>query len=151
MEKLEKHFVPFDESYLLKRIGFDNPCFGYYDAYNGGSHLILKRNKLPWFIKVLNVITGKAEENLFTSQGSIEYEFDGFCLAPTFDQAFEFFRNIDGWPVELWVEPFISNSARQYQACGWQRGQYFKFGVFPTHREAEIDCIRKAVLYTFAS
>jgi hypothetical protein len=35
MEEL-KEFVPYQESLELKKLGFDEPCFGYYSAVNDG-------------------------------------------------------------------------------------------------------------------
>jgi hypothetical protein len=58
-------FVPKAQSLQLKELGFDEPCFGYYQG--GTNNLII--------------------EQIIKSQG------DGnWCLSPTFSQAFEFFR-----------------------------------------------------------
>jgi hypothetical protein len=58
-------FVPKAQSIQLKELGFDEPCFGYYQG--GTNNLII--------------------EQIIKSQG------DGnWCLSPTFSQAFEFFR-----------------------------------------------------------
>ncbi len=62
---MEKEFVPYEQSHQLKELGFDEPCFGYYQG--GTNNLII--------------------EQIIKSQG------DGnWCLSPTFSQAFEFFR-----------------------------------------------------------
>ena len=39
MSELEKEFVPYQESLELKKLGFDEPCFGYRD---GGGYLMIK-------------------------------------------------------------------------------------------------------------
>lgn len=63
---MEKEFVPYEESYQLKTLGFAEPCFAYYGEINGGEiELFLKRN--------------------FDTEAK-------YLLAPTFSQAFRWFR-----------------------------------------------------------
>lgn len=62
---MEKEFVPYEPSLALKELGFNEPCFGYYQG--GTNNLIL--------------------EQIINSQGN-----GNWCLAPTFSQAFRWFR-----------------------------------------------------------
>jgi len=90
LKELYKDFVPYKESLDLKELGFDKPCFGFWDGYNGGSHLFFKpRVKYHWLVKLF---TPQPDITSY-SQGLLEYkEGDNAVLAPTFSQAFRFFR-----------------------------------------------------------
>ena len=67
---MKKEFVPYEFALKLKTLGFDEPCFGYY-------------------IELVNPI-----ESILTI-GQCDKNVDG-CLAPTFSQAFRFFRKKHG-------------------------------------------------------
>ena len=63
---MEKEFIPYEQALALKELGFDKPCLGYY---------IELRNP---------------QEGILTIE-KCENNFDGL-LAPTFSQAFRWFR-----------------------------------------------------------
>jgi len=75
MNSIESNFVPYQIALDMKSIGFDEPCFGFY--YNFG-----KKFKITTKIKNSNV-SAKLSETTSTE----------FITAPTFSQAFHFFRN----------------------------------------------------------
>ena len=64
MNNLEKEFVPYTESFELKELGFDEPCFGW------------------WFVDEKMLIIEKSKKS--TSENIIQ--------APLFQQAFRWFR-----------------------------------------------------------
>jgi hypothetical protein len=72
---MNKEFVPYQQALELKKLGFDEPCFGYYalvevrDYKNKGLHI---RNEI-----VLNTLNGYRK-----------YDDESQTLAPTFFQAF---------------------------------------------------------------
>jgi len=90
-------FIPFDLAYQLKELGFDEECLGFYDAYNGDSHLFLHdRYKPLWLVRTWRRLFFKSsEETTFANQSYVEY-INGVCLAPTFSQAFRWFREKHG-------------------------------------------------------
>jgi hypothetical protein len=45
MKNLQKDFLPFELSLKMKQLGFDKPCFGYYDE--GGNLYIEMQEYLP--------------------------------------------------------------------------------------------------------
>jgi hypothetical protein len=61
---MEKEFVTYEQSLALKELGFDEPCFGYFSF---GDELIIERT-------------------------NTQMVSEGCCLAPTFSQAFRWFR-----------------------------------------------------------
>lgn len=68
MNTIEKEFVPYKESLELKELGFNEPCFGYYND----------NNEFTFFVDVRSCNTNT--------------EFGFFPTAPTFSQAFRWFR-----------------------------------------------------------
>ena len=61
-------FVPYEQALALKELGFDEPCFGYYN----------NDNQFTFFVDVRSCNTNS--------------EFGFFPTAPTFSQAFDFFE-----------------------------------------------------------
>ena len=124
---MNKEFVPYPESLALKELGFDEPCFGLW-----------------------NINNGKYEADII---GICKYskDFNREVLAPTFSQAFRWFRekykliglvqrditrNYNGWwfkilsqieekdnPILLYSEDFNKD----------------------TYEEAELACLRKLI------
>jgi hypothetical protein len=73
---LEKEFIPYQQALALKELGFDEPCFKAYDSKG----VLQKCTSDYWDISSLNIINEATTSNLKV-------------LAPTFSQAFYFFRN----------------------------------------------------------
>ena len=120
---MDKNFVPFVESLELRQLGFDEPCFGRYDAK--GDH----KGKI-WY------------EHPNRGQDTIPV---GDVLAPTFSQAFCFFREHQDWAIDSWIQPYLSEQPKQYEAFYWTRGEKVSVGLFSSHGEAELACIRKLI------
>lgn len=116
---MNKHFVPFYESSELKYLGLDEDCLGYY-------HNVLGSDNANLFIKETN-------KEIYRM---IKIPEDDYTLAPTFSQAFRFFRekhnmvfylNMVGVNLYYYVigtEPFLS---------------------FKTYEEVELACLRKLI------
>jgi len=113
---LEKEFVLYPEALELKELGFDEPCFGWFASDKS----------------LVKEITTKTD----------------FILAPTFSQSFRFFREFreyDDWPIESWIQPYLSDEPRQYEAFYWRRGEKVSVGVFSTYDEAQLGLLRKLI------
>jgi hypothetical protein len=122
---MEKEFVDYTEALELKELGFDGPCCGYYD------HLI----------KELDDISSEVCERLC--------KHDTHIKAPTYSQAFRFFREkyrlkggIDtadmiwskwSFNIELKGSSYILYS-------GLTEKIYFN-----SYEEAELECLRKLI------
>lgn len=134
---MENEFVSYNESLILKELGFDEPCFGFY--LNGKVRL-----------------DGKIEHCL--SQERVCYIYNANCLVPTFSQAFDWFEKkyglyhaihpefyADGinfnwnvsWylPKEKWTKNTVSDGTY------W----YGDNGEYPTRRDAELGVLRKMI------
>lgn len=121
---MNKEFVLYTEALELKSLGFDEPCFGLFTRSN--NELLVR--EMP-------------------NQGECELYFGGI-LAPTFSQAFRFFREFrdyDDWPIESWIQPYLSDEPRQHEAFYWRRGEKVSVGVFSTHDEAQLGLLRKLI------
>jgi len=75
---MEKEFIPYKESLELRDLRFDEPCFGAYGA---------------WGFMSSNDVNSLSDEVTQEDLNNESYtEEDGVCLAPTYSQAFRFFR-----------------------------------------------------------
>ena len=120
---MEKEFVIYEMALALKELEFDEPCFTYY--YN---------------------ISGKLRTNISIDlddiwiSGSIKKL--GITLAPTFSQAFRFFRDkyrLEGAIYRLnfkWASQVFNIETSTY--C-------FKHELFETYQEAEINSLQKMI------
>lgn len=120
---MEKEFVSYEMALALKDLGLDEPCFTYY--YN---------------------VTGKLRTNISIDiddvwiSGSIKKI--GITLAPTFSQAFRFFREkyrLEGAIYRLnfkWASRVFNIETSTY--C-------FKHELFETYEEAEISSLQKMI------
>ena len=72
---LQKDFAPYEPSLDMKELGFDEPCFGEYRQWDGNE---------PWLQLYQNLVD--------CSTDPADYEYTQEALAPTFSQAFRWFR-----------------------------------------------------------
>lgn len=138
-----KDFIPFEEAYELKQLEFDEECLGFYDAYNGDSHLFLHdRYKPLWLVRTWRRLFNKSsEETTFVNQSYVEYIY-GVCLAPTFSQSFRFFRNKYGYyPFIEFNERFKKWLSRYCNIDGSIRA----ISVHDTYEEADLECLKNLI------
>jgi hypothetical protein len=76
---MEKEFIPYEQALALKELGFDEPCFGTY----------LSSFQSDWKVYELILEMGITEE--FEDNRNV-YLLEEACSAPTFSQAFRWFR-----------------------------------------------------------
>lgn len=122
---MTKEFIPYKQALELKELKFEEPCFGHFDG--GG----------------LNLYWADAEEkeNLSIKQsGNALYKYE--CLAPTYSQAFRWFR--EKYDLLFHIEkgnnpenyyPIIDNTSHEYNPELW----------FDTYEEAELACLNKLI------
>ena len=124
---MEKEFIPYEQALALKELGFDEPCFGY---YIGGD----------WDHDEYDM-TLQFEIDL--SKGNYLLD-DKKCTAPTFSQAFRWFREkyrLDSKP-EYFLNDwycFIINDMK-----GTETSRRL-FTEFPSYEEAELECLKKLI------
>jgi hypothetical protein len=127
---MTKEFVPYELAVRLKELGFEESCFGGF--YDNGD---------------LNI-----------QRVDFQSPLEGFCLSPTFSQAFRWFReNHQIFPevlTDCTTEPKFVFTYNKFfgnpkdltgQEWGWENniGQYSE--LYRTHEEAEQACLTKLI------
>lgn len=123
---VESLFVPYEIALALKELGFNKTCFGYY--LNGNIRL-----------------DGKIENCL--SQERVDYVYTADCLAPTFSQAFRWFReehNFDlNWkPMSMVGITFYYDIEIHHPKYVWDKPPKV---TGKTYEEAELECLKKLI------
>ena len=130
MKELETLFCTYDQALALKKLGYDEPCFGR-------------------FMKESNDLLIAHTEKYFMS-GTDRKEF--FTLAPLKSQVFKWFREEHG----IWVTfEYDDCDCVEANVC-WYVGKCFRYGIgplfltdelndFETYEEAEEACIDKLI------
>lgn len=108
---MEKEFVPYDRAFKLKALGFNQPCFG---GFNDAGSL---------YIQKLYFQSEKEE----------------WCLAPTFSQAFKWFREKYGL--------YDTISKNGYMIEGETNSGFLRITrlTLNSHEEAELACLDKLI------
>ena len=108
---IEKEFTPYQESIELKKLGFDKPCFGFYER---GKKLVIQECEITDF-----------------HSDSLQ------CVAPTFSQAFRWFREKFGYLSYIDMDTYSFYRYTIYKGRGISEAPY------ETYEEAELACLRK--------
>jgi hypothetical protein len=123
---MNKEFVNYNQALKLKELGFDEPCFGWYQS----SRL-------------------KKEYDPLKNSGNQSYQRKEDCNAPTFSQAFRWFRDkrglvswisfrIDLKKKYLWYITDVKNIAAR-------DGDYIFDILIESYEEAELACLKKLI------
>jgi hypothetical protein len=127
-----KDFIPFELAYELKKLGFDEHCFGYFDSK---STLTISTNKTV------------VKDWVWIDNSLVPID---MTLAPLFSQAFRFFRekynmlanvysNASGFLFE-WHDTI--GGTHRYDA-GFDGPN--DSGCWDTYEEAELACLKKLI------
>jgi hypothetical protein len=127
---MNKEFCTYEQALALKELGFDEPCFGYYQK----SSVIGDNTILP-------IIFRDKASNF----NDYEYSKLGvpFCSAPLYQQAFRWFRE----KYNL-VFNFISYSIVKPEEYHWSitwNDEAKASGIVKTYEEAEQACLDKLI------
>ena len=126
--KIEKEFIPYEQALELKELGFNQPCFAFY----GLSRDDYKTIRLSIF------------QNLKTDYLPDIHHLDVTCDAPTFSQAFRFFR-------EKYGLHYIICKNIQMDGYGYREVILIPYmeenenTIFKTYEEAEVECLVKLI------
>lgn len=118
---MDKEFIPYEQALELKNLGFHEPCVAVYDVIN-------KEFRYHKYHEAINGLIHPIA-----------------IAVPTYSQVFRWFLNHPEWPVEVWIQPYISENPRQYLAKLWTRGWFDQIGVYKTYEEAELACLNKLI------
>lgn len=134
---MKKEFIPYELSLVLRELGFDKPCLAFWDAYNGDTHLFFKqRGDYHWLLKLFGE---KPKPILEISNWEIEYlQGDGTVLAPTFSQAFKWFR-------EKYDCHHTIQHNKKYVGIAYSSVVNFSIDEFNTYEESELECLKKLI------
>jgi len=113
---MEKEFVPYELAVKLKALGFDEPCFGWYE-HNGNFYYCYQEGIVP----------------PTPSKKLIK----GCCLAPTFSQAFRWFRE-----KHFKMSYVYYDLKYKFSFC---IGYNDKAKEYETYEEAELACLDKLI------
>jgi|688.fasta_scaffold417223_1 hypothetical protein len=118
MENLHNLFIPYEQALLMKELGFNEPCFSYY--LEDGTQVPASYSK---------------EGIVYPSNTDLLFE---WCTAPTFSQAFKFFRE-KGYDVKVEKE-----SKNLYFGFYWTGAAWIIVGE-GTYEQAELECLKKLI------
>jgi hypothetical protein len=119
MNSIESNFVPYQIALDMKSIGFDEPCFGYYEI----------------------------GEFVFWHDSKQEKELLLNCSAPTWKQAFKFFR--EKYKYDITIPPSgdsKGNTIGYYYEIifqNWDEG--IESDSYDTYEETELECLKKLI------
>jgi hypothetical protein len=108
-------FVPYELALELKQLGFDEPCFAFYDE-----SLYFPNNE--------NQYGTFCNQKLDASS----------CSAPTYSQSFRFFR-------EKFNYHHTINLNKKYVGIAYSSVVNFSIDEFNTYEEAELECLKKLI------
>ena len=122
---MNKEFIPYKQAIALKKLGFDEPCFGCYDE------------------KTIFGLTVMSIKQYYTNSKEDTWN----CAAPLYQQAFRWFRekhNLDS-SIALVADGygFYIHKNRNYTNKGEN------YGMHITYEEAELACLDKLIELTF--
>jgi hypothetical protein len=123
-----KDFIPYEQAFALKELGFDEPCFGYYEPNGELDYIenhILK--DFPYLAK--------------------NSEWQDLVAAPTFSQSFRFFR--EKYDLRIWIESNYGVLKFEYVIATTNPNfidkQFNDFSGYKTYEEAELACLIKLI------
>ena len=133
---MKKEFVSYKMALVLKELEFDKPCFTYY--YNVSSKL-----RTDISVNIDNGWTYFPNKKLIT-------------LAPTFSQAFRFFREQFNWQASIEATKDQHSHELGYNYWIWNSETGLEYHTMPmnkpsgdwmfkTYEEAEIACLIKLI------
>jgi len=127
---MKKEFIPYEQALELKEIGFDEPCFGYFEPNGEFNYIeshILK--DMPYLAK--------------------NSEWQDICGAPTFSQAFRWFRKNHGLYSSIifkksYPDNYVTGLEWYIIICGGDGVLFGTDGTY-TYEEAELACLKKLI------
>jgi hypothetical protein len=119
---MKKDFIPYEQALELKELGFDEPCFGGYYSNQDNVNL--------WFFKEAK------------NSDRDERVREGFATAPTYSQAFRWFREKYGF--FHYVTTHDSTDFEWYIYDKYQNDWEDDI-VQNTYEEAELACLKKLI------
>ena len=122
---METEFITHEQALALKELGFDEPCFGFFNI----------KGK---FIKDFGIT-----KDIMDSLGLKHLEFvENICVAPTFSQAFRWFR--EKYNLFYDILQYIDKDWK-YTTYSDNVDDFSQSGFYNTYEEAELECLKKLI------
>jgi hypothetical protein len=113
---IEKDFVPYEESFELDKLDFDEPCFGWYVSETYGMEI------------------GRVSKDDLINDA---------VLAPTYSQAFRFFRDKHNINAQIAFCEYSVSSENSWKFTFDNPTNVLIWnGKFNTYEEAELECLK---------
>ncbi len=135
MNELEKEFIPYEQALALKDLGFDEPCFAKYT--------VIPEDDINWFTIPEQGITDKTSFGSSKNYNSKSFEEEGTISAPTFSQAFRWFREKHG--LYSWTTMELGNKSTFCWVLTGEHTSTQYAAYFHTYEEAELECLKKLI------
>lgn len=125
---MKNEFVSYEIALSLKELGFNEPCFTYY-----------KNDQLS---NILELVKNSEMEN-------VNNEVDNYISAPTFSQAFRWFR--EKYKLDSYIKPSLLGTKKVYDFYIWftnkegERDLFIGMNNEYTYEEAELECLNKLI------
>jgi hypothetical protein len=125
---MENEFIPYEQALALKELGFDEPCFAF---FNGKHH--------DWLIDDNN--------RLDAPTINVNKEIGNCIKRPLYSQAFKFFREKYKFHAEIrsYTAKYFTIIIQELKDIV----RYLEYGgidlKFNTYEEAELECLKKLI------
>ena len=120
-----KEFVKYEQALALKELGFDEPCFGWYNPQ----------------VNYKKVTTDKYWAFHLTG------EWENFKPSPLYQQAFRWFR--EKYDLRIWIESNYGVLKFEYVIAttnfNFIDKQFNDLSGYKTYEEAELACLKKLI------
>jgi hypothetical protein len=127
---MKNEFVPYEIALALKELGFDKPCIAKYT--------VIPEDNIDWFIIPEQGITNKTSFGSSKNYNSKSFEVEGTISAPTYSQAFRFFR-------EKYDCHHTIQRNKKYVGIAYSSVVNYSIDEFDSHEEAELECLKKLI------
>ena len=140
---MEKEFVPYELAVKLKQLGFDEPCFGKFyfnQLYIGGVWI---NND---FKKDADVFTFKEDSDVFTSAPTYSQAFRWFREKYNIQSSFKFSRFLNHYSFEIRFQKLANGENPPVMV--WHLVDSWlglNLDLFETYEEAELACLTKLI------
>ena len=120
---MNKEFIPYTEALALKELGFDEPCLAYWD---NDKLFIIDRN------------SERIQKN-----SNYKDIFEGIISAPTFSQAFRWFR--EKYDLHHVIHQFTFKKGTDEEYLAEVAKADDTFSECRTYEDAEVACLEKLI------
>ena len=123
---VEKEFVPYQEALALKELGFDEPCFAWYN--DNGNYML------------------GIDEVRFDTKNTYHFNNTDSVSAPLYQQAFRWFR--EKYKLKYCIIPLVCEQGYSdlYESrIHQEKHSISRIGSYKTYEEAELACLRKLI------